>query len=93
MYLNLNGNKIENRGGLAMAQMLQVNTSLQHLDLGHTDLVNMPITKYTNMNFNYFFQENRKLNRSLDNIDLQQDVEIFKYKPSLSSISIRQLDG
>ena len=39
VYLNLNGNKIGNRGGMSLAQMLQVNESLHHLDIGHTDLV------------------------------------------------------
>lgn len=37
----MNGNKIGNKGGLCMAQMLQVNFSLRHLDLGHTDLVSV----------------------------------------------------
>jgi hypothetical protein len=40
VYLNLNGNKIGNLGGMHMAQMLQVNFSLQHLDIGDTDQVN-----------------------------------------------------
>ena len=38
-YLNLNGNKIGNKGGMCMAQMLQVNFFVQHLDLGDSDLV------------------------------------------------------
>ena len=38
-YLNLNGNKIGNKGGMCMAQMLQVNFFIQHLDLGDADLV------------------------------------------------------
>lgn len=37
----MNGNKIGNKGGMCMAQMLQVNITLQHLDLGETDLVKM----------------------------------------------------
>lgn len=41
VYLNLNGNKIGNKGGMSMAQMLQVNNVLQHLDLGETDMVQM----------------------------------------------------
>ena len=39
VYLNLNGNKIGNKGGMCMAQMLQVNFTLEHLDLGDTDQV------------------------------------------------------
>lgn len=39
VYLNLNGNKIGNKGGMCLAQMLQVNISLQYLDIGETDLV------------------------------------------------------
>lgn len=35
----MNGNRIGNKGGMCMAQMLQVNFSLKHLDLGDTDLV------------------------------------------------------
>lgn len=37
--LRLNGNKIGNRGGMFFAQMLQINTTLEALDLGDTDLV------------------------------------------------------
>jgi len=37
--LRLNGNKIGNRGGLYFAQALQVNVSLESLDLADTDLV------------------------------------------------------
>ncbi|MBO8711895.1 hypothetical protein INP24_14275, partial [Staphylococcus aureus] len=36
--LRLNGNKIGNRGGMFFAQMLQINTTLEALDLGDTDL-------------------------------------------------------
>ena len=35
----MNGNKIGNKGGMSLAQMLQVNFVIQHLDLGDTDLV------------------------------------------------------
>lgn len=34
----MTGNKMGNIGGMAFAQMLQVNTRLIHLDLGDTDL-------------------------------------------------------
>lgn len=37
--LRLNGNKIGNKGGMYFAQMLQINTTLEALDLGDTDLV------------------------------------------------------
>ena len=39
--LRMTGNKIENRGGMFFAQMLQVNTTLEALDLGDTDLVSV----------------------------------------------------
>lgn len=42
-YLNMNGNRIGNKGGMCMAQMLQVNFSLKHLDLGDTDLVSITL--------------------------------------------------
>ena len=35
----MNGNKIGNKGGMALAGALQVNTVLEELDLGETDLV------------------------------------------------------
>ena len=35
----MNGNKIGNKGGMSMAQMLQVNSTLKNLDIGDTDLV------------------------------------------------------
>lgn len=37
--LRLNGNKIKNKGGMAIAGALQVNTMLEELDLGETDQV------------------------------------------------------
>ena len=39
LALKVNGNKIGNRGGMFFASMLQINTTLQHLDLGDCDLV------------------------------------------------------
>lgn len=35
----MTGNKIENKGGMCFAVMLQMNSSLEKLDLGDTDLV------------------------------------------------------
>lgn len=35
----MTGNKIDNKGGMYFAAMLQVNNTLQKLDLGDTDLV------------------------------------------------------
>ena len=37
--LRINGNKIDNKGGMYFAQALQVNTALQDLDLADTDQV------------------------------------------------------
>ena len=37
--LRLTGNKIGNRGGMAFAHMLQVNTTLEALDVADCDLV------------------------------------------------------
>ncbi|XP_077017102.1 leucine-rich repeat-containing protein 34 isoform X2 [Tamandua tetradactyla] len=37
-YLRMTGNKIENKGGMFFAAMLQVNSSLEKLDLGDCDL-------------------------------------------------------
>ena len=37
--MRLNGNKMGNKGGMFMAQMLQINATLESLDLGDTDLV------------------------------------------------------
>ena len=37
--LRLNSNKIKNKGGMAIAGALQVNTMLEELDLGETDQV------------------------------------------------------
>ena len=37
--LRMNGNKIGNKGGMSLAGALQVNTILEELDLGETDLV------------------------------------------------------
>lgn len=41
--LRLNGNKIENKGGMAIAGALQVNTMLEELDLAETDQVIYPM--------------------------------------------------
>lgn len=38
-YLRMTGNKIENTGGMSFAAMLQINSSLEKLDLGDCDLV------------------------------------------------------
>lgn len=35
----MTGNKIENKGGMFFAAMLQINSSLEKLDLGDCDLV------------------------------------------------------
>lgn len=35
----MTGNKIENKGGMFFATMLQINSSLEKLDLGDCDLV------------------------------------------------------
>ncbi|XP_008969163.3 leucine-rich repeat-containing protein 34 isoform X2 [Pan paniscus] len=37
-YLRMTGNKIENKGGMFFAAMLQINSSLEKLDLGDCDL-------------------------------------------------------
>ena len=37
----MNGNKIGNEGGMALAGALQVNTVLEELDLAETDLVSI----------------------------------------------------
>ena len=37
--LKMNGNKIGDQGGMYFAQMLQINTTLESLDVGETDLV------------------------------------------------------
>jgi len=39
--VRLNGNKIGDRGGLYFAQALQLNTTLESLDLADTDLVSV----------------------------------------------------
>ena len=41
--LQLNGNAIGNDGGMHFAQALQVNDTLENLDLGHTGLVSVDI--------------------------------------------------
>ena len=38
-YLRMTGNKVENEGGMFFAAMLQINSSLEKLDLGDCDLV------------------------------------------------------
>jgi hypothetical protein len=69
-YLNLNGNKIGNKGGASIAEMLQSNFSLHVLDIGHTDLVyfikiflNL-LVKYSkpNIYLNFKIKENRMFN-------------------------------
>lgn len=35
----MTGNKVGNKGGMCFAAMLQMNSSLEKLDLGDTDLV------------------------------------------------------
>lgn len=40
LSLSLSGNKIENRGAMHLASMLQVNNTLKHLELADCDLVN-----------------------------------------------------
>lgn len=37
-HLRMTGNKIENKGGMFFAAMLQINSSLEKLDLGDCDL-------------------------------------------------------
>ena len=37
----MNGNKIDNKGGMAIAGALQVNTILDDIDLAETDLVRL----------------------------------------------------
>ena len=39
--LKMNGNKIDNKGGMAIAGALQVNTILDDIDLAETDLVRL----------------------------------------------------
>lgn len=39
MYLRMTGNKIGNKGGMFFASMLQINSTLEKLDLGDTDMV------------------------------------------------------
>lgn len=40
LSLGLSGNKIENRGAMHLASMLQVNDTLKELELADCDLVN-----------------------------------------------------
>ena len=40
LSLRLSGNKISNRGAMHLAHMLQVNNTLQELELADCDLVN-----------------------------------------------------
>uniref|UniRef100_A0A670ZBW2 Leucine rich repeat containing 34 n=1 Tax=Pseudonaja textilis TaxID=8673 RepID=A0A670ZBW2_PSETE len=44
-YLRMTGNKIENKGGMYFAAMIQVNTTIQKLDFGDCDLVSKLKTK------------------------------------------------
>ena len=39
--LKMNGNKIQNKGGMSFAGMLQINTALEVLDLNDCDLVSL----------------------------------------------------
>jgi hypothetical protein len=57
-YINLNGNKIGNKGGMSMAQMLQINNTLQHLDLGDTDQVSFILRFLRILSKLYFYLEN-----------------------------------
>jgi hypothetical protein len=41
----MTGNKIENKGGMFFASMLQINSSLEKLDLGDCDLVSKLIRR------------------------------------------------
>lgn len=41
----MTGNKIENKGGMFFAAMLQINSSLEKLDLGDCDLVSRMVEK------------------------------------------------
>lgn len=41
----MTGNKIENKGGMFFAAMLQINSSLEKLDLGDCDLVSKMVEK------------------------------------------------
>ncbi len=44
--LRMNGNKIGNKGGMAIAGALQVNTILEEIDLAETDLVRIVTRDY-----------------------------------------------
>lgn len=44
--LRISGNKIGNKGGMFFAQMLQVNETLEYLDLGDTDLVSWELQQF-----------------------------------------------
>lgn len=52
----MTGNKIENTGGMSFAAMLQINSSLEKLDLGDCDLV----SPYTPRRLGFFSQGNNK---------------------------------
>jgi len=43
LHLRMTGNKIGNKGGMYFASMLQVNCTLEKLDLGDCDLVSEPV--------------------------------------------------
>lgn len=53
--LLLNGNKIDNKGGMSFAQALQINTTLEHLDVGEADLVFENIFLYILILYSYLF--------------------------------------
>ncbi|CAO2613512.1 Leucine-rich repeat-containing protein 34 [Lemmus lemmus] len=46
-YLRMTGNKIENPGGMCFAAMLQINSSLEKLDLGDCDLGLQSVIAFT----------------------------------------------
>ena len=94
-YINLNGNKIGNKGGMSMAQMLQVNSTLQHLDLGDTDQViwNVLTVNFIKVINTLNIIENRKSDRIVDDFKLQQIAAVIEHKSAGASVSVRQLDG
>ena len=73
--LRLNGNKLEtkeHKGGMSFAQALQINATLQHLDLGDTDLVSLliPSSKPCTMLFYTFYTQALQINATLQHLDL-----------------------
>jgi len=45
--LRMTGNKIGNKGGMQLAAMLQINATLEEVDVSDCDLVNFPNTNIT----------------------------------------------